>query len=114
MINVVKVDEGKKLLLITERGYGKRVSFHSYKPQNRGGIGVKTVRDISRIGPIVATMSVEDGRDILIFTKKGKAIRVNVNNINVLGRITQGVIIVRLDEDDSVVGAIEVQANDEE
>ncbi|RLL89755.1 DNA gyrase subunit A [Petrotoga sp. HKA.pet.4.5] len=114
VIDVVKVDEGKKLLLITERGYGKRVSFHSYKPQNRGGIGVKTVRDISRIGPIVATMSVEDGRDILIFTKKGKAIRVNVNNINVLGRITQGVIIVRLDEDDSVVGVIEVQANEEE
>ena len=48
-------------------------------------------------------MSVEDGEDVLIFTEKGKAIRVNVDNITVLNRITQGVIVVRLDKDDAVV-----------
>ncbi len=99
----------KKLLIITERGYGKRVEFSSYRPQNRGGIGLKTVRDISKIGNIVAAMSVEDGEDVLIFTEKGKAIRVNVDNITVLNRITQGVIVVRLDKDDAVVDAIEVK-----
>lgn len=109
VVDVVLVDNNKKLLIITERGYGKRVEFSSYRPQNRGGIGLKTVRDISKIGNIVAAMSVEDGEDVLIFTEKGKAIRVNVDNITVLNRITQGVIVVRLDKDDAVVDAIEVK-----
>jgi len=109
VVDVVLVDDDKKLLIITEKGYGKRVEFSSYRPQNRGGIGLKTVRDISKIGNIVAAMSVADGEDVLIFTKKGKAIRVNVDNITVLSRITQGVIVVRLDEDDEVVDAIEVK-----
>ena len=112
VVNVVKITNDKKLLLITEKGYGKRVAFDSYRPQNRGGVGLKTVRDINKIGTIVTAMAVEDGKDILIFTKKGKAIRVNVDNINVLQRITQGVIVVRLDKDDYVVNAIEVKDED--
>lgn len=109
VVNVVREEKDKKLLLITEKGYGKRALFDSYRVQNRGGVGLKTVRDVLKIGSIICAMSVQDGKDILVFTKKGKAIRVNVDNINVLGRITQGVIVVRLDENDSVVGTIEVQ-----
>jgi DNA gyrase subunit A len=114
VVNAVLVEHDKKLMIITSKGYGKRTKFSSYRRQNRAGVGIKTVRDITKIGTIVSALSIHDGSDILIFTKNGKAIRTTIDNISVLNRVTQGVITVRLSPDDEVVGMIVVKVDEDD
>lgn len=113
IINAIKVEENKTVLILTEKGHGKRTYFKDYKTQTRGGIGIKCVRNVKKIGIINTAMSVDENDDILIFTQKGKAIRIAVKNIKVLGRVTQGVIVIRLDNSDLVVKTIEVTEKEE-
>jgi DNA gyrase subunit A len=114
VINAVKISEDKKLIILTKFGYGKRTQFSNYRTQTRGGLGLKTVRDISKIGEIVSAIAVDDSEDIICFTKLGKAIRVSVSQITVLKRVTQGVITVRLSDNDEVVGSIVVKEEEED
>ncbi|MCP5455972.1 MAG: DNA gyrase subunit A [Thermotogae bacterium] len=114
VINTVPVSSDKELLIITEHGYGKRSNFKDFRVQSRGGIGLKTVRDTEKIGNIISAKEVKPDSDVIIFSKNGKAIRMSVSSINILGRITQGVIAVRLDKDDSVCGIIIVKEDSED
>ncbi|BBE31702.1 DNA gyrase subunit A [Tepiditoga spiralis] len=114
VVNAVKIDNNKKLLIVTENGYAKRAKFSSYRLQSRGGIGLKTIKDINKIGNIVAALSVEENQNLLSFSKNGKAIRVPISSINTLGRVTQGVITVRLDKGDLISSVIIVNAEEEE
>jgi DNA gyrase subunit A len=109
IVNAVKADENKKLIIISENGYGKRTNFKEFRLQNRGGIGIKCVKDIKKIGNIICGMAVSDDDDIIAFTQKGKAIRTPINSINILKRVTQGVITLRLDNDDLAIKAIVVK-----
>ena len=113
IVNAVLIEDSKKLLIMTQNGYAKRESFDEYRIQIRGGIGVKTLKNIKKIGPIVSAIAVSDDNHLLAFTTNGKAIRFSVDSIPVLSRVTQGVIALRLDENDTTMGLAIVKEEEE-
>jgi len=99
---VVAMDivQGKELLVITENGYGKRTKLDLYKTQRRGGKGIKTARITDKTGVLVSILMLsEQDKEIVIISEKGKIIRMKISDISQMGRTTQGVRIMRLDND---------------
>lgn len=91
------------LLIITEKGYGKRTSLSNYKRQGRGGTGIRTAKITDKTGLIVAVRIINsEQEDLIAISLKGQVIRTPLKNISKLGRATQGVRIMRLDEKDRV------------
>ena len=93
------------LLVVMENGYGKRTEISQYKVQGRGGSGIKTANITSKTGPIIMATILEDikeDEDLIVISRKGQVIRTSVKSISLLGRATQGVRIMRLDEGDKV------------
>jgi len=104
---------GTTILVATEHGYGKRTPLEEYRPTGRAGKGVITVRTNEKIGKMVAIKETSDTDDIVIVTTKGMVIRQHVKNVNVLGRNTQGVRLIRLEEGDTVADVAVVPAEEE-
>ncbi len=92
--------EDSTILVVSEKGYGKRSLIEEYRLTNRGGKGVKTLQVTSKNGPVVAIKSVREPDDLMITTKQGIVIRISVSDVSIQGRATQGVRIIRLDEDE--------------
>ncbi len=100
-----KVKSKKYLLVVMENGYGKRTDISQYRVQGRGGSGIKTAKITSKTGPIVLSCILEDiieEEDLIVISRKGQVIRTSVKSISLLGRATQGVRIMRLDQQDKV------------
>ena len=95
-------DENAFILAITENGYGKKTLISEYRPQNRGGSGIKTVQVTQKNGPLTALRTVTDDNDLLITTDKGIIIRMHVAGISTSGRATQGVRVMRLRDDQKI------------
>ena len=102
-------DKGKRpkqyLLVVMENGYGKRTDINQYKVQGRGGSGIKTAKITPKTGPIVMACKLEDiadEEDLIVISRKGQVIRTGVKSISLLGRATQGVRIMRLEDGDKV------------
>jgi len=91
------------LLVVCENGYGKRTSIDAYRLIHRGGKGVISVRTSERNGRVVSIMEVVDDDELIIMTQNGIIIRLPVCDIRAIGRVTQGVRLINLDDDDSVV-----------
>ncbi len=92
-------------LIVMENGYGKRTDISQYKTQGRGGSGIKTAKITSKTGPVVMSSILEDvadEEDLIVISRKGQVIRTSVKSISLLGRATQGVRIMRLEEGDKV------------
>ena len=88
-----------------ENGYGKRTDLSQYKVQGRGGSGIKTAKITSKTGGIVMASKLEDGadeEDLIVISQQGQVIRTSVKSISLLGRATQGVRIMRLEDGDKV------------
>ena len=96
------------LLTVTENGYGKRSEISEYRLTNRGGKGVINIKDVNRNGKVIAIRTVADDHELMFITKKGLAIRVNVKDINVIGRNTQGVRLMKLDSNDKLVSVARI------
>jgi len=98
------------LLVVMDNGYGKRTEISQYKVQGRGGSGIKTAKITSKTGSIILASKLEDvadEEDLIVISQHGQVIRTSVKSISVLGRDTQGVRIMRLDEGDKVAsGAV--------
>jgi DNA gyrase subunit A len=94
------------ILTVSANGYGKRTPVEEYRLQGRGGSGIINMRASTRNGDVKATLEVNDDDHMLIITANGKIIRMNVEGISRIGRATQGVRVIQLDEDDVVVSAI--------
>src|SRR3989339_57044 len=105
-MDVISKKEGKQyLLIVMENGYGKRTEISQYKTQGRGGSGVKAAKITGKTGPIVMSCIIEgtaDEEDLIVISQQGQVIRTSVKSISVLGRATQGVRIMRLEEKDKV------------
>ncbi len=101
------------LLSCTENGYGKRTRFDEYPLRNRGGKGVIAIRTSERNGCVVGAHAVMETDTLMLITAKGKMIRLPVSEIRVIGRATQGVRLIDLDEGDKVVCATTVQPEDD-
>jgi len=105
VIGMDVVRPNAELLVVSERGYGKRTKLDQYRVQSRGGKGIITMRVTEKNGPVVDLRVVEADDELLVITKSGIIIRQRVANISVVGRSTQGVRLIRLSEDDAV-GAV--------
>lgn len=97
------VDPNKQLLVISEKGYGKRTNTKDYRLQTRGGKGVKTYKISEKTGILVGAKAVYDDEEIMIINSDGSLIRMSVSQISVLSRVTSGVKVMRTDENSLVV-----------
>ncbi len=113
VVGVEVVEANATMLCISEHGYGKRSSFEDYPVQRRGGKGVITMKASDRNGALVAAHSVHEHDALMIITEKGVMIRMPVDGLRVIGRNTQGVRLIDLDEGDRVVSATTVEPEDE-
>ncbi len=107
LIGMVIAREDRTLLTVTENGYGKRTQINDYRSISRGGSGVRNIILNERNGNVVSIKSVKDNDEIMLISKNGIIIRMPANNINVIGRSTQGVRLMKL-KDDKVVAAAKI------
>src|SRR3989338_8004800 len=98
-------DNSKTLLTITASGYGKRTEMNDYNVINRGGVGVINIKVTDKNSNVVAIQPVTDNDAIILITKNGVVIRIPAKSINVIGRNTQGVRIIKLEKNDALVSA---------
>lgn len=99
--------KGRKLLVVTENGYGKQTPIDNYKTQKRGGRGITTVKVTDKTGPLSAIHLVDgEIEEVIAFSEKGLIIRTGLKDIRTAGRATQGVRVMKLDDEDSVVGVV--------
>ncbi len=105
----------RNVLVVSEKGYGKRTAVEDYRFTNRGGKGVKTISVTEKTGNLVGLMGVFDTEDLLITCKSGITIRMKVSQIREQGRATQGVKLIRIEESDEIAGISRIpdQGNDE-
>jgi DNA gyrase subunit A len=99
-----ETDADVQFLTVCEKGYGKRTPAEEYRPQSRSGLGLKTIKVSTRNGQVVSMIKVRESDQLMVVTSQGKIIRTQVAGISVLGRATQGVRLIRLNEDEVVVG----------
>jgi len=104
----------QNLLVIAEEGYGKRSDLEEYRITNRGGKGVRVMNVTEKTGKLVTILDVTDEEDLMIITKGGITIRMEVTALRVIGRATQGVKLIRLSEGDQISSIAKVPKNEEE
>jgi DNA gyrase subunit A len=113
VIGMVVVKREGTLLVASEKGYGKRSSIQDYRITNRGGKGIITLRVGGKIGEMIAVMEVVDQDDLMIVTEAGMVIRQPVEKIRTIGRATQGVRLIRIDEGDKIADIAKVVKTEE-
>ena len=112
MISVNDMDSD--ILVVSENGYGKRSSLEDYRITNRGGKGVKTISITDKTGNLVSIKNVSDGDDLMIINKSGIAIRMEVSDLRVMGRATQGVKLINIKDNDSIAAVAKVVLEEDE
>ena len=113
VVGMVVVQSEDVLLTVCAQGYGKRTSVSDYRLTNRGGKGVINIKTTDRNGPVVSVMRVKDDDDVVIVTQNGILIRQEVEGVRVIGRNTQGLRLINLDDGDQVIGVALVVNQDE-
>ena len=101
--------EDAHLLVVSEKGYGKRSLVDDYRITRRGGKGVKTINITEKTGKLVAIKEVVDNDDLMIINKSGISIRISVAQLRIMGRATQGVRLIKLNEDDAISSVEKIQ-----
>mgnify|MGYP000666042327 CR=1 FL=1 len=115
VIGMVAVnDMESNILVVSEKGYGKRSKLEDYRITNRGGKGVKTLNISEKTGGLVAIKNVDDSNDLMIINKSGLTIRMAVEDLRVMGRATQGVRLINIKGNDSIAAVTKVLREDEE
>ena len=114
----IPLDKKCEVLVVSEKGYGKRSDLDDYRITNRGGKGVKTLNITDKTGAVIAVKDVTDSDDLMIINRSGVIIRMAVANLRVMGRATQGVRLIKIDDGDSIAAVakvdVEVAAVNEE
>ncbi len=109
VIGMVSVnDMNSEILVVSENGYGKRSSLEDYRITNRGGKGVKTLNITDKTGKLVSINNVTDADDLMIINKSGLTIRMEVSDLRVMGRATQGVRLINIKGNDSIAAVTKV------
>ncbi len=112
MICVDKTDT--TILVVSEKGYGKRTDLEDYRITGRGGKGVKTLNITDKTGNLVAINDVTDEEDLMIICKSGMTIRMHVSDLRVMGRATQGVRLIKMADSDSIASITKVEREEDE
>ncbi|WGH75474.1 DNA gyrase subunit A [Tenacibaculum tangerinum] len=109
VIGMVAVNDSESdILVVSEKGYGKRSSLDDYRITNRGGKGVKTLNISEKTGNLVAIKNVDDSNDLMIINKSGLTIRMAVEDLRVMGRATQGVKLINIKDNDDIAAVAKV------
>jgi DNA gyrase subunit A len=106
-------DMSANVLVVSEKGYGKRSDIEEYRITNRGGKGVKTINITEKTGNLIAIKTVTDANDLMIITKEGITIRMAVDKLRVMGRATQGVRLINIDDTDAIAAVTKVDHEEE-
>lgn len=116
LVGMVCVEEGDNndILVVSEKGYGKRSAVEDYRTTNRGGKGVKTLNITEKTGELASIKAVNDEDDLIIINKSGVLIRLEVKGLRVMGRATQGVKLINIKDSDSIASVTKVPAMEEE
>lgn len=107
------VEPGQEILVVTAKGYGKRTAEEEYRLQSRGGVGLKTIHITDKNGPMVAVKTVDGFEDLMLITINGMLIRMDVNDISLIGRSTQGVRLIRLGDDELVATVAKIEKEED-
>lgn len=112
LVGMICVEEGdnKDILVVSEKGYGKRSAVEDYRTTNRGGKGVKTLNITEKTGELASIKAVNDEDDLIIINKSGVLIRLEVKGLRVMGRATQGVKLINIKDSDSIASVTKVPA----
>ena len=105
--------QGESLLLVSERGMGKRTNISEFTVQKRGGKGVKCYKITGKTGALVGVKAVNDAHEIMMITTQGIVIRLKCDDISTYGRITSGVKLIRLDQNDDITVASIAKVRDD-
>lgn len=108
------IDTSHTILTVTDLGYGKRTEPEEYRIQSRGGKGIITMKATDKTGHIMGTKAVTDKDDLMVITNKGQTIRISIAEIRSMGRVTQGVRLINLNEGETVVGIEHLADKDED
>ncbi len=114
VIDMIVIQPGMSVLTVCENGYGKRTHVEEYRLSHRGAKGVINIRTTQRNGPVVALRAVTDEDSLIIITAKGNLLRMRLSELREIGRATQGVRLIRLEEDDKVVAVAKMARDDDE
>lgn len=107
-------DPGSQVLVVSEKGYGKRSEIQEYRQTNRGGKGVKAMNLTDKTGKLIAIKDVTDENDLMIMNKSGVTIRLAVADLRVIGRASQGVKLINLNDNDEIAAVAKIDVAEEE
>lgn len=115
VVGMISIDDPETtVLVVSEKGYGKRTDIDDYRVTNRGGKGVKTLNITDKTGKLVAIKGVTDREDLMIINKSGIIIRIAISELRTMGRATQGVRLITLKENDEIASVARIEHDDEE
>ena len=115
VIGMIAVENAEAtILVVSEKGYGKRTDIDDYRVTNRGGKGVKTISITDKTGDLIAIKNVTDADDLMIINKSGIVIRIAVSGLRVMGRATQGVRLINLKGNDAIASVARIDHEDDE
>jgi len=114
VVSLDSMQENGELLVVSEKGYGKRTPLQEFRSTHRGGKGIYAMRCNDKTGDLVAIEVVRQGDEVMIISREGIVIRINVDDISEQGRYAQGVRVIKLGEDDTVVDMAKVLSKDDE
>jgi DNA gyrase subunit A len=114
VVGMVALDPHGEVLTVTERGYGKRTTVEEYRVQGRGGLGIINFKISPKTGEVLGVKHVTPGDGLMLITQEGMIIRLNVSNIRLIGRSTQGVRLMDLEGEDRLVAVAKLEEQDEE
>lgn len=114
VVGAIVLSSDASLLTVTENGYGKRSPIEEYRVQHRGGKGIFAIKASERNGDIIGAMQVDDQDEVMLIADSGKMIRMPLENVRVIGRTTQGVCLINLEENERVVAMDQLAPDDSE
>lgn len=115
VVGMISIDNPETtVLVVSEKGYGKRTDIDDYRVTNRGGKGVKTLNITDKTGKLVAIKGVTDNEDLMIINKSGIIIRIAVSELRTMGRATQGVRLITLKENDEIASVAKIEHDESE
>ena len=112
VVSMAVVKPGGTLLTVTERGYGKRTKLEEYRVQTRGGVGIINIHTSNRNGRVTGVVYVEQADELMLITQQGKILRMVATDLRPIGRATQGVRLIEIDEQDRVVSLAKLVETD--
>ena len=114
VISMDSVIKGTTILTATENGFGKRTKIDDYRITNRGGKGIITIKITEKNGPVIGSLQVTEEDEIMLITNKGRIVRMKAKGISQMSRNTQGVRLLRLEEDEKAVAVTRLAETEDE